>query len=155
MCEFYVKPVYFFDAEMEIILFVFIFLMELLFMFSFLMGYVKLLICGGLIQAPGQGSSPATPTPALPAGKQWCVPTQTATDAQLQANINYVCSQGTVDCKPIQAGGACFNPNSLKAHAVYAMNAYYQKSGRHAFNCDFSKTGVITSADPSHDTCKM
>ncbi|KAI3934100.1 hypothetical protein MKW92_044226 [Papaver armeniacum] len=105
--------------------------------------------------APGQGSSPTTPTPALPAGKQWCVPTQTATDAQLQANINYVCSQGTVDCKPIQAGGACFNPNTLKAHAVYAMNAYYQKSGRHAFNCDFSKTGVITSADPSHDTCKM
>ncbi|KAI3937893.1 hypothetical protein MKX01_027820 [Papaver californicum] len=88
--------------------------------------------------APGKGSSP-TPTPALPAGKQGCVPTQTATDAQLQANINYVCSQGTVDCKPIQAGGACFNPNSLKAHAVYAMNAYYQKSGRHAFNCDFSK----------------
>ncbi|KAI3981208.1 hypothetical protein MKX01_041347 [Papaver californicum] len=94
--------------------------------------------------APGKASSPTTPTPALPAGKQWCVPTQTDTDAQLQANINYV-----LNYKPIQAGGACFNLNSLKAHAVYAMNANYQKSGRHAFNCDFSKTGVITSPDPS------
>ncbi|MBA0752768.1 hypothetical protein Gogos_001572, partial [Gossypium gossypioides] len=28
------------------------------------------------------------------------------------------------------------------------MNAYYQANGRHDFNCDFNRTGVITSTDP-------
>ncbi|MBA0844450.1 hypothetical protein Goarm_001547, partial [Gossypium armourianum] len=33
------------------------------------------------------------------------------------------------------------------------MNAYYQANGRHDFNCDFNRTGVITSTDPSHAAC--
>ncbi|OVA05920.1 Glycoside hydrolase [Macleaya cordata] len=102
----------------------------------------------------GGGKGPVVPAPVPAAGKQWCVPGPNASDDALQSNINYVCSLGTVDCKPIQAGGACFNPNTVRAHASYAMNAYYQTSGRHVFNCDFSHTGLLTSADPSHDTCR-
>ncbi|XP_018806507.2 glucan endo-1,3-beta-glucosidase-like [Juglans regia] len=93
------------------------------------------------------GSRPA------PAGKNWCVPKPDASNAALQANIDYVCSTG-VDCKPIQAGGACFQPNDLRSHSSFVMNAYYQKSGRHDYNCDFSHTGTITSIDPSHGTCR-
>uniref|UniRef100_A0A803N100 X8 domain-containing protein n=1 Tax=Chenopodium quinoa TaxID=63459 RepID=A0A803N100_CHEQI len=74
---------------------------------------------------PKLTARPAGPGPA----KGWCVPKQQATDAQLQSNINYVCSHG-VDCKPIQLGGACYNPNNARAHATYAMNTFYQDKGR-------------------------
>ncbi|XP_014498257.1 glucan endo-1,3-beta-glucosidase [Vigna radiata var. radiata] len=102
------------------------------------------------------GPAPSTkpgPAPA-PGGGKWCVPKADANDAALQANINYVCSQG-IDCKPIQPGGVCYAPNNVKALATYAMNAYYQANGRHDFNCDFSNTGVITTTNPSHDNCKI
>lgn len=100
------------------------------------------------------------PAPVQPAqkpvnnGQKWCVPKADATNEALQANINYVCSQG-VDCKPIQPGGLCYAPNNLKALATYAMNAYYQANGRHDYNCDFSHSGVITSVNPSHDNCRI
>ena len=29
------------------------------------------------------------------------------------------------------------------------MNAYYQSSGRHQFDCDFNNTGVVSYTDPS------
>lgn len=105
------------------------------------------------------GPQEATPKPGLPAptkpaqGKKFCVAKAEASDAALQANIDYVCSKGA-DCKPIQSGGACFNPNNVRAHASYIMNTFYQTNGRNDFNCDFSKTGVITTADPSKDGCK-
>lgn len=102
----------------------------------------------------GQRPQPR-PRPALPGpAKGWCVPKPQATDSQLQANINYVCSQG-VDCKPIQPGGACFNPNNVRAHATYAMNSFYQTKGRQPFQCDFSQTAVLTNQNPSYGTCKF
>ena len=96
-----------------------------------------------------------SPTPA-PAGSgaKWCVPKPNVGDAALQSNIDYVCSTGLVDCKQIQDGGSCFNPNTLQSHAAYAMNAYYQAAGRNAYNCDFSQTGVLVTADPSYGECK-
>lgn len=106
------------------------------------------------------------PTPTLPApapkqaqhqpqpqGKKWCVPKPDATDAALQANIDYVCSNGA-DCRPIQPGGACYEPTSVRAHASYIMNAFYQSNGRNDFNCDFRNTGVVTFSDPSKGACK-
>jgi len=101
---------------------------------------------------------PALPAPAAPkpkpaqGGKKWCVPKASATDAALQANIDYICSQG-FDCKPIQPGGGCFNPNTVRAHASYIMNVFYQKEGRNNFNCDFRNTGAITASDPSNGPC--
>ncbi|KAL0401386.1 UNVERIFIED_CONTAM: Glucan endo-1,3-beta-glucosidase [Sesamum latifolium] len=85
--------------------------------------------------------------PAVTGGKKWCVPKSDASDAALQANIDYVCSQG-IDCKPIQAGGACFTPNTVRSHASFAMNSYYQTKGHNNINCDFSGTGFVTSNDP-------
>ncbi|KAM5583655.1 glucan endo-1,3-beta-glucosidase [Rosa sericea] len=114
--------------------------------------------------ASGPSASTATgpaamgPTPdvvAQPpsvAGKRWCVPKPNATEAALQKNIDYVCSSG-VDCKPIQNGGPCFEPNSVKSHAAYVMNAYYQDHGPQDINCDFNGTGVVTTTDPSYKTC--
>lgn len=86
------------------------------------------------------------PAPAL--GKKWCIAKLEVSDAALQANIDYVCSTG-VDCGPIQPHGTCFSPNTVRAHASYIMNTFYQINGRHDFNCDFSNTGVVTFSDPS------
>jgi hypothetical protein len=108
--------------------------------------------------AEGPSSSSAAPavakgpsSSAAPGGSssgKWCVPRSDASDEALQGNIDYVCSRG-VDCKPIQDGGACFNPNTVRSHASYAMNAYYQAFGRQDVDCDFSHTGVLTTVDPS------
>ncbi|KAJ0101867.1 hypothetical protein Patl1_06392 [Pistacia atlantica] len=91
----------------------------------------------------------ATKTPSTPiAGKKYCVAKAEADDKALQSNIDYACSKG-VDCKPIQAGGACFDPNTVRSHAAFAMNSYYNVFGRNDFDCGFAGTGVITSQNPS------
>ncbi|CAD5197225.1 unnamed protein product [Musa acuminata subsp. malaccensis] len=85
---------------------------------------------------------------------RWCVATADASLAELQNNIDYACGSGGADCGAIQNGGACFDPNTLLAHASYAMNAYYQAAGRHDFNCYFGGSGVLTSTDPSYGNCR-
>ncbi|KAG2333026.1 hypothetical protein Bca52824_004206 [Brassica carinata] len=83
---------------------------------------------------------------------KWCVPDVDATILQLQANINFGCSQG-VDCRAIQPGGSCFNPNKLINHAAYVMNAYYQTHGRTQEACKFvfGIIGMITETNPYGD----
>ncbi|BFG34135.1 hypothetical protein CerSpe_204090 [Prunus speciosa] len=102
----------------------------------------------------GVASGPASGGATAPSSseKRWCVPRTNASDATLQANIDYVCSSG-VDCKAIQKGGPCFQPNTVRSHAAYVMNAYYQSVGPQDYNCDFKHTGFVTTTDPSYDAC--
>ncbi|KAI0502028.1 hypothetical protein KFK09_016973 [Dendrobium nobile] len=86
---------------------------------------------------------------------KWCVAKPVTSVAALQANVNYACSVVGVNCRPIQAGGTCFQPNTVQAHASYAMNAYYQFTSGKDFNCNFNQTGIITTSDPSHGNCKF
>nr|CAD1822093.1 unnamed protein product [Ananas comosus var. bracteatus] len=79
--------------------------------------------------------------------RKWCVAKEGASEAALQANIDYACSNGLVDCRPIQEGGACFLPNTLQAHASYAMNAFFRASGHRRFHCDFA--GPASSPPPT------
>lgn len=92
-------------------------------------------------------TNPVTPSP-VPTSGGWCLPKSGVSDAQLQANLDYACSHG-IDCSPIQPGGACFLPNTVAAHAAYAMNLFYQTAGRNSWNCDFMQTGTLTSSNPS------
>lgn len=94
--------------------------------------------------------APVTPVPSGPKdkGKRWCLPKTGAEIDALQSNIDYVCGLG-LDCGAIQEGGSCFLPNSVQAHAAYAMNMYYQAMGRNDFDCDFKQTGAISDVDPS------
>ncbi|XP_073303680.1 glucan endo-1,3-beta-D-glucosidase-like [Primulina huaijiensis] len=93
--------------------------------------------------------------PAMGASEQgtWCIPRPSTSEQTLVDNINFVCT--VVDCSLIQEGGACFYPSNLLNHASVAMNLYYQKQGRHSWNCDFRKSGVIVVTDPSYGKCKF
>ncbi|KAE8722461.1 putative acyl-coenzyme A binding domain containing [Hibiscus syriacus] len=86
-------------------------------------------------------------------GKRWCLPKTGADESTLQRNIDYVCGLG-LDCEPIQQGGACFLPDTIRAHAAFAMNAYYQSTGTNESDCDFDQTGAITDVDPSYGKCQ-
>ncbi|KAF3506556.1 hypothetical protein F2Q69_00001318 [Brassica cretica] len=61
--------------------------------------------------------------PVVSSTQYYCVAGVDSTPLQLQLNINFGCSQG-VDCRAIQPGGSCFNPNKLIKHASYVMNAF-------------------------------
>ncbi|XP_051137879.1 glucan endo-1,3-beta-glucosidase-like [Andrographis paniculata] len=93
-------------------------------------------------------AAPMMIKPAATSSKMWCVAKGEASNGALQKNIEYACSQSQVDCRPIRQGGACFIPNTVEAHASFAMNSYYQTSGRNNFNCDFSGTAILTSTNP-------
>ncbi|XP_059317702.1 major pollen allergen Ole e 10-like [Lycium ferocissimum] len=116
--------------------------------------------------AQPQPRDPTKPGPRLPAqplpkpaallGKKLLtvMPKVNATDAQLQANLNWACHNQGVNRGPVQVGGPCFSPNTVRSHAAFVMNSYYQIKGRDDFNCDFLGSGVIIFADPSYGTCK-
>ncbi|KAJ3685408.1 hypothetical protein LUZ61_014572 [Rhynchospora tenuis] len=97
---------------------------------------------------PQSGNSSNSPT-----SNMWCVPRDGVGDAQLQEDLDYACAQQGVDCGPIQPGGACYEPNTVRSHATYAMNQLYQVAGRNSWNCDFSKTATVTSENPSYASC--
>ncbi|XP_031107913.1 glucan endo-1,3-beta-glucosidase [Ipomoea triloba] len=113
----------------------------------------------GILRRTASGTFPShpragPPSPVgTPARKKWCLPKSGADEEALQRNIDYVCGLG-LNCDPIRKGGACFLPNTVRAHAAYAMNAYYQGAGRHDFDCDFEQTGTLTSKNPSYAKCK-
>ncbi|CAL1404464.1 unnamed protein product [Linum trigynum] len=119
----------------------------------------------GILRPTARSSVPtANPSPAEPDGGgerkgagKWCVAKEGAEVDSLQRNIDYVCGALVglgPGCGPIQEGGECFFPDTVRAHAAFAMNAFYQAMGRNDYDCDFRRTGVITAVDPSYGNCK-
>nr|TKW25673.1 hypothetical protein SEVIR_3G134100v2 [Setaria viridis]TKW25674.1 hypothetical protein SEVIR_3G134100v2 [Setaria viridis] len=98
-------------------------------------------------------ATPATQTPSLASGGSWCVASPSASSTSLQVALDYACGQGGADCSAIQQGGSCFNPDTVRDHASYAFNSYYQKNPVQT-SCDFGGTAVLTSTNPSTSTCQ-
>ncbi|XP_064960008.1 glucan endo-1,3-beta-glucosidase 12-like isoform X1 [Musa acuminata AAA Group] len=100
-------------------------------------------------------STPAmvTPSSSSSSSQSWCVASQTASKTGLQVALDYACGYGGADCSAIQEGGSCYNPNTVRDHASYAFNEYYQKNPIPT-SCDFGGTAVITNVDPSTSTCQ-
>lgn len=85
---------------------------------------------------------------SLVADAAWCVCKPEMADAALQKTLDYACGAGA-DCTPILQNGACYNPNTVRAHCSYAANSYYQRKGQAQGACDFSGTATLTTTDPS------
>ncbi|KAG2322250.1 hypothetical protein Bca52824_015463 [Brassica carinata] len=66
----------------------------------------------------------------------------------LQKAIDYACGAGA-DCTQIQQNGACYQPNTVKAHCDVAVNSYYQKKASSGATCDFNGAAILSSSPPS------
>ncbi|KAK4484510.1 hypothetical protein RD792_007093 [Penstemon davidsonii] len=94
----------------------------------------------------------STNSPSSSTGS-WCVASKSASQNALQIALDYACGHGGADCSAIQPGGDCFNPITLRDHASYAFNSYYQKNPIPT-SCNFGGTAVTTSTNPSYGTCQ-
>ncbi|TQD72294.1 hypothetical protein C1H46_042166 [Malus baccata] len=105
--------------------------------------------------SPSMTPFPTTTTPSSPAstGSSWCVASQSASQMALQVALDYACGHGGTDCSEIQPGRSCYNPNSVRDHASYAFNNYYQKKPV-PNSCNFGGTAMITSTNPSTGSCQ-
>ncbi|MCO5567381.1 hypothetical protein L7F22_021071 [Adiantum nelumboides] len=94
-------------------------------------------------------------SPLLPSRKYWCVASPYALQASLQAALDYVCSSNsTINCEPLSVGKPCHNPTTVREHASYAINAYWQATvAVNATNCDFNSAAALTTVNPSHGSC--
>ncbi|XVE51551.1 hypothetical protein DITRI_Ditri02bG0050900 [Diplodiscus trichospermus] len=92
-----------------------------------------------------------TTTPAT-SGGSWCVANQGASPTALQVALDYACGYGGADCSAIQSGGSCYEPNTVRDHASYAFNDYYQKHPGPS-SCAFGGTAQLTNTDPSSGNC--
>ncbi|CAN1847167.1 Glucan endo-1,3-beta-glucosidase 1 [Linum perenne] len=99
-----------------------------------------------------QPTTPSTGSPTTPStgsgGGQWCIASSSASETALQVALDYACGYGGADCSAIQSGSSCYNPNTVRDHASYAFNAYYQKNPAPT-SCAFGGAAQLTSTDPS------
>ncbi|ESW13852.1 hypothetical protein PHAVU_008G231700 [Phaseolus vulgaris] len=98
-------------------------------------------------------TTPTTMNSPLSSGASWCIAGPTASQTTLQVALDYACGYGGADCSAIQPGGSCYNPNSIRDHASYAFNKYYQKNPV-PNSCNFGGTAVIISTNPSTGACQ-
>ncbi|XP_057479867.1 PLASMODESMATA CALLOSE-BINDING PROTEIN 3-like [Actinidia eriantha] len=82
----------------------------------------------------------------------WCICKEGLGDGALQKTLDYACGAGA-DCTFIHSNGACYNPNTVRAHCNYAVNSFFQKKGQAQGTCDFSGTASVTASDPSTTGC--
>ncbi|KAJ3700076.1 hypothetical protein LUZ61_003781 [Rhynchospora tenuis] len=83
----------------------------------------------------------------------WCVADPSAGEEKLLVALNFACGEGGADCTAIQPGAACYEPNTIEAHASYAFNSYYQKSGKGSWTCNFGGTAYVVSQAPKIGKC--
>ncbi|KAG9459926.1 hypothetical protein H6P81_004434 [Aristolochia fimbriata] len=88
-------------------------------------------------------------------GNTWCIAKPPTSDAKLEDNINFSCTESGMNCDPIHMGGDCYEPYTLVSHASVAMNIYYKCHQQQPNACFFNGTGIIVQDDPSYGTCRF
>ncbi|GMI72669.1 hypothetical protein HRI_000936300 [Hibiscus trionum] len=87
--------------------------------------------------------------------REWCIADEQTPEEELLRALDWACGKGGADCTKIQKDQPCYYPNSIKDHASYAFNNYYQKFKNKGATCYFNSAAIITDLDPSHNSCKF
>ncbi|KAL3627304.1 hypothetical protein CASFOL_028667 [Castilleja foliolosa] len=86
--------------------------------------------------------------------EDYCIADEQFPDDELLAAMNWACRNGA-DCGPIQdPKQACYQPNTLKDHASYAFNSYYQNMKHKGGSCYFNAAAILSALNPSNGSCK-
>ncbi|KAG4196208.1 hypothetical protein ERO13_A06G155100v2 [Gossypium hirsutum] len=87
--------------------------------------------------------------------REWWIADEQTPDEDLLKALDWACGKGGADCSKIQVNQPCYHPNTIKDHASYAFNNYYQKFKNKGATCYFNSAAIITDLDPSHNSCKF
>lgn len=79
----------------------------------------------------------------------WCIADEQTPDDELLKALDWACGKGGADCSNIQVNKPCYLPNTIRDHASYAFNNYYQKFKNKGATCYFNSAAMITDLDPS------
>ncbi|KAM6548953.1 hypothetical protein CsatB_020629 [Cannabis sativa] len=88
-------------------------------------------------------------------GSTWCVANAQLGKEKLQAALDFACGEGGADCRPIQPGSTCYDPNTIEAHASFAFNSYYQKQSRQMGSCYFGGAAYVVTQPPRYGKCEF
>lgn len=80
--------------------------------------------------------------------EDWCVADEQTPAEELQRALDWACGNGA-DCRKLQVNQPCYLPNTVKDHASFAFNSYYQKLKHKGATCYFNAAALITALDPS------
>ncbi|GLU11922.1 hypothetical protein SLE2022_286400 [Rubroshorea leprosula] len=83
---------------------------------------------------------------------KWCVVNNNKDLSNATASALEACSVS--DCTALSPGGSCSNI-SWPGNISYAFNSYYQQHDQRSDSCDFGGLGLITTVDPSVDSCRF
>ncbi|KAF3324081.1 glucan endo-1,3-beta-glucosidase 1-like protein [Carex littledalei] len=102
------------------------------------------------ISAAKENENDGDPTPI------WCVADGQQPVDILLKGLDWACGSGQIDCILIrQPNMACYQPNTVKDHASYAFNLYWQKFKKQGATCNFNGGAMLTEIDPSHGSCEF
>ena len=82
-------------------------------------------------------------------GTTCCVALAGVSQIDLKNALDWACGLGMADCRAIQEGGHCYEPDTLLSHASYAFNSYYQRNGNSDIACNFGGTATLSKNNPS------
>lgn len=81
--------------------------------------------------------------------EEWCIADEQTPDTELQVALDWACGKGGADCSKIQKDQSCYYPNTVRDHASYAFNNYFQKYKRKGGTCFFNNAAMVIQVDPS------